>query len=153
MANDCTQFSERIDLRNLDKEIKWIEDVLEVGLLDFPNEDEFKKYLEQLGIETKDLELIDSWPFFSFEFDSDSEDDTHIRLYSDDNTDLEHVRAFVAGFVKEHQPDLVFTLQWADTSDRDGCSGGAMVVSSQGSRVESTQALLLRLQDELKAAK
>lgn len=158
MANNYTLFCEGIYLGRSPQEKEWVLQVLKNTCDKFASVEELKEFLAIEGIDTKDLELEDSWPNFQFTIlkDPTNNQGECLLLFSEENCDLEHVRAFVTAYLKKFQPEMVFTLQWADTcSDTrvSGFSGGAMVVTATDYRMESTQALLLRLQDELQKGK
>lgn len=158
MANNYTQFAERINLLNPVEEKEWVTKVVNATADIFRSEAELKEFLELEGIPTKDLEFLHSWPFFEIEFCRDGGEGgtEYLHICADDDGDLMHAQAFVTGYLKKFQPDLMFVLQWADVCDKPRAGefgGGAMVITASDYRMMSTETLAIQLQDQLKAAK
>ncbi len=102
--------------------------------------------LDELGIETSTLEqdVIDQWPDFEHEVR-----DSGVWLHSSDLADINHVAAFVQGYLRKFNPTGFFTLQWASTTSRPvlgGFGGGALVVTAQDiiqmSTTEAVEAII-----------
>ena len=113
MANNYTQFSERID-DVTPEEAEWIESVLGFDVLDYDDEEGVWAAMSELlncdELHAANIEY-DWWP--GFEWSTRGSEKGSLWLHCEEGFQEDHFVLFVQSFIKKFRPDYVFTFSAA----------------------------------------
>ena len=142
----------------------WAQDVLSLDLsglneLEIGDEQEaavadWARMLGQHGVSLRDVEEDSyySWPEFDFSFEPEG-----IWIYSEESSNLDHVAAFVRGFLLKFDPTRCFQLQWANICSKPRVGefgGGAMLITATDTiRMTTGEILESLLEDQFTGMK
>lgn len=164
MSNSYSQFSEQLRLSNdpevFKKQKEWISKALLCrdeweepvdAVAGSDQEELFKQYLAVCDV--FDPGDVEYWPDFGWGF-TDDDEGNFLWLYAEEGFNVDNLIAFVQAFLKQHYPDRVFTMQWAEFCDKLGFGefgGGALVVTSTMYICKSTLTIVEEALKTLKA--
>lgn len=128
MANNYSRFSAEVqDLKQ--EEYEWLVKILTVDPEDL-EKDELAAFLEEVGIDSDDLEW--GWPPFDYQFENDGHS---LWYYAEECFNVDAVGAFLHSLMSRFEREGRIVLTWADTCSKmriDEFGGGILVATKDG---------------------